>query len=104
MRSRVLNQVSPKRKCSVHFEVSFLDLMGVACIFRLNVRVLEGSGKKVDKRYMYKKGYSTKYCKWLNYLLKVKFFLRVIMNQIITQRSQSVVKVRMLLTNSLRLK
>ena len=25
-------------------------------------RVLEGSGKKVDKRY--KKGYSAKYCMW----------------------------------------
>ena len=62
MRSRFLNQVSPKRKCSVHFEVSFLDLMGVACNFRLNVRVLEGSGKKEDRRY--KKGYSAKYCKW----------------------------------------
>ena len=58
MRSRVLNL---KRKYSVHFEVSFLDLMGVACK-RFNVRVPEGSGKKVDKRY--KKGYSAKYCKW----------------------------------------
>ena len=36
--------------------------MGVACNFRLNVRVLEGSGKKEDRRY--KKGYSAKYCKW----------------------------------------
>ena len=29
----------------------FLDLMGVACNLRFNVRVLEGSGKKVDMRY-----------------------------------------------------
>ena len=35
-----------------------------------------------------------------SYVLKGKFFLRVIMNQIITQRSQSVMKVRMLFTNS----
>ena len=34
----------------------------VACNLRFNVRVFEGSGKKVDKRY--KSGYSAKYCKW----------------------------------------
>ena len=62
MRARVFNRVSPKRKCSIHIYVTFLYFIGVACNLRFNVRVLEGSGKKVDKRY--KKGYSAKYCTW----------------------------------------
>ena len=51
------------RKCSIHIYLCvFFVLIGVACNLRFNVRVLKGSGKEEDKKY--KKGYSTKYCKW----------------------------------------
>ena len=55
------------RSGETSLKVSFLDLMGVACKLRFRVRVLEGLGKKVDKRY--KKGYSARYC--MGFIAKV---------------------------------